>query len=48
MRTLAIVYERDAGPGIWEQEAEARGVELDSWVASEGGPPPGSRPTMTP
>lgn len=40
MRTLAIVYERDAGPGIWEQEAEARGVELDSWVASEGGPPP--------
>ena len=40
MRALAIVYERDAGPGVWEQEAAAAGARLDWWVATETEEPP--------
>jgi GMP synthase (glutamine-hydrolysing) len=40
MRALAIVYERDAGPGVWEPEAESAGVQLDWWVATEDDAPP--------
>ncbi|MGZ8666720.1 MAG: hypothetical protein ACXWZM_06375, partial [Solirubrobacterales bacterium] len=40
MRALAIVYERDAGPGVWEREAERAGARLDWWVATEEGEPP--------
>jgi GMP synthase-like glutamine amidotransferase len=40
MRALAIVYERDAGPGVWEQEAAAAGARIDWWVATESEEPP--------
>ncbi len=40
MRALAVVYERDAGPGVWEQEAESAGARLDWWVATEQDAPP--------
>ncbi len=40
MRALAIVYERDAGPGVWAKEAEKAGAQLDWWVATEDGAPP--------
>ncbi|HXF01162.1 MAG TPA: type 1 glutamine amidotransferase [Solirubrobacterales bacterium] len=31
-RALAIVFERDAGPGVFAQASGARGVDLDSWI----------------
>ncbi len=40
MRALAIVYERDAGPGVWEAEAPSAGARLDWWLATEDGEPP--------
>ena len=40
MHALAIVYERDAGPGVFEQEAEANGTRLDWWIATEEETPP--------
>ena len=40
MRALAIVYERDAGPGIFELEAQAEGTRLDWWIATEEEDPP--------
>ncbi|MFN8162185.1 MAG: type 1 glutamine amidotransferase [Solirubrobacterales bacterium] len=40
MRALAIVYERDAGPGVFEQQAEAEGVAMDRWVATQEDAPP--------
>ena len=35
MRVLAIVHERDAGPGVFAQEISERGVELDTWLIAE-------------
>lgn len=40
MRALAIVYQRDAGPGVFADEFEARGVELDTWLRAEEDSPP--------
>jgi GMP synthase-like glutamine amidotransferase len=40
MRALAVVYERDAGPGVFEQEAEASGVTIEWWLATEEDSPP--------
>jgi GMP synthase-like glutamine amidotransferase len=39
VRALAIVHQRDAGPGVFEQAIRSRGVELDSWQLPDGGPP---------
>jgi GMP synthase (glutamine-hydrolysing) len=35
MRALAIVHQADAGPGVFADALEARGVELDSWMPPE-------------
>ncbi|HEX5820555.1 MAG TPA: type 1 glutamine amidotransferase [Solirubrobacterales bacterium] len=40
MRALAIVHQRDAGPGVFADEIRARGVELDEWLLSERGTAP--------
>jgi GMP synthase (glutamine-hydrolysing) len=40
MRALAIVHQRDAGPGVFAEEVRGRGVELDEWMLSERGQPP--------
>src|SRR5690242_11920663 len=40
MRALAIVHQRDAGPGVFAEAAAARGVELDSWLIAEQPEPP--------
>jgi GMP synthase (glutamine-hydrolysing) len=40
MRALAIVHQRDAGPGVFAEEVSARGVELDQWHRAETGEPP--------
>ena len=40
MRALAIVHQRDAGPGVFAEEARARGVELDQWHRAETERPP--------
>jgi GMP synthase (glutamine-hydrolysing) len=40
MRVLAIVHQRDAGPGVFAEELEARGVELDQWLIAERPEPP--------
>ena len=39
MRTLAIVHQRDAGPGVFADPARARG-ELDVWEVAEHAAPP--------
>ncbi|HET7445910.1 MAG TPA: type 1 glutamine amidotransferase [Solirubrobacterales bacterium] len=39
MRVLAIVQQRDAGPGVFAEAIAARGDELDEWVLPEGDPP---------
>ena len=36
MRTLAIVHQRDAGPGVFADEFAARGGQLDSWEIATG------------
>ena len=41
MRALAIVHQRDAGPGVFAEAATERGVELDTWHISEQLDPPG-------
>jgi GMP synthase (glutamine-hydrolysing) len=41
VRLLTIVNQRDAGPGLFADEAAARGVALEEWVASEAPPPHG-------
>ena len=41
MRALAIVFERDAGPGVFAEASAARGVELDSWIFDGRAAPPG-------
>jgi GMP synthase (glutamine-hydrolysing) len=35
MRVLAIVHQRDAGPGVFAEEIRARGVELDEWLIAQ-------------
>jgi GMP synthase (glutamine-hydrolysing) len=40
MRVLAIVHQRDAGPGVFGEEMRARGVDLDEWlIAGHPNPP---------
>jgi GMP synthase (glutamine-hydrolysing) len=41
MRALAIVHQRDAGPGVFADAFRSRGVELDSWLRAETDSPPG-------
>jgi GMP synthase (glutamine-hydrolysing) len=41
MRVLAIVHQRDAGPGVFAEEMRSRGVELDLWPIAEGAEAPG-------
>ncbi len=40
MRILAIVQQRDAGPGVFAEAISGRGDSLDEWVLPEGDPPP--------
>src|SRR5262245_30159245 len=40
MRALAIVYQRDAGAGVFGDAISARGVELDTWLRAEADAPP--------
>jgi len=40
MRALAIVHQRDAGPGIFADAMRSRGVELGSWLWAEAKSPP--------
>jgi GMP synthase (glutamine-hydrolysing) len=40
MRALAIVHQRDAGPGVFAEAMEARGVELHEWHRAETDYPP--------
>lgn len=39
MRVLAIVHERDAGPGVFREATVARGHELLEWVPAEAPTP---------
>jgi GMP synthase (glutamine-hydrolysing) len=41
MRALAIVHQRDAGPGVFADATAAEGVELDHWYRAESDEPPG-------
>jgi GMP synthase (glutamine-hydrolysing) len=40
VRVLAIVHQRDAGPGVFADEIRARGDRLDEWLISEQAEPP--------
>ena len=40
MRVLTVVHQRDAGPGVFAEAADALGHELVEWLPSES-PPPG-------
>jgi GMP synthase-like glutamine amidotransferase len=40
MRALAIVYQRDAGAGVFADAISARGFELDTWMRAETKAPP--------
>src|SRR5688500_13144941 len=40
MRILAIVHQRDAGPGVFADVIEANGRELDCWFPAEQAAPP--------
>ncbi|MQA73645.1 MAG: type 1 glutamine amidotransferase [Solirubrobacterales bacterium] len=40
MRLLAIVHQRDAGPGVFAEAAGAAGAELDRWHVAETPHPP--------
>lgn len=40
MRVLAIVQQRDAGPGVFGEAIRERGDRLDEWIFPEGGDPP--------
>lgn len=42
MRALAIVHQSDAGPGVFAEAAQARGVPLDLWLLPEHSEPPGN------
>jgi GMP synthase (glutamine-hydrolysing) len=39
MRALAIVHQRDAGPGVFADATSARGVALDVWMPPESQAP---------
>lgn len=39
MRVLAIVHQRDAGPGVFAEAVKARGDELVEWLPPEAPPP---------
>jgi GMP synthase (glutamine-hydrolysing) len=41
VRVLAIVHERDAGPGVFGEAIRARGDSLEEWVLPESAEPPG-------
>lgn len=41
MRCLAIVHERDAGPGVFAEAIAERGAALDEWFIAESDQPPG-------
>ena len=40
MRALAIVYQRDAGVGVFADAIAAKDVALDTWMRTEGNVPP--------
>ncbi|MGV1046921.1 MAG: type 1 glutamine amidotransferase [Solirubrobacterales bacterium] len=40
MRVLAIVQQRDAGPGVFAEAIRDHGAELDEWVPPEAAAPP--------
>src|SRR5919108_6618518 len=40
MRALAIVHQRDAGPGVFADAIRSSGFELDSWLRAESESPP--------
>src|SRR5215213_3051665 len=40
MRALAIVHQRDAGPGVFADSFRARGARLECWMPAEGEPAP--------
>ncbi len=40
MRVLAIVHQRDAGPGVFADAVRAHGGLLDIWFRAESGSPP--------
>jgi GMP synthase (glutamine-hydrolysing) len=40
MRILAIVHQRDAGPGVFAEVVEARRTEVVEWLPASGDPPP--------
>ena len=40
MRALAIVHQRDAGPGVFADAFSSEGVELDHWYRAESEEPP--------
>jgi GMP synthase (glutamine-hydrolysing) len=39
MRVLAIVHQRDAGPGVFADTSRDRGVELEQWLSAEAPAP---------
>lgn len=41
MRVLAIVHQRDAGPGVFAEAIEDAGAQLDEWTLAERPEPPG-------
>lgn len=42
MRVLAIVHQRDAGPGVFAEAIEEAGARLDEWTLAERPEPPGN------
>src|SRR5215213_2568979 len=40
MRVLAVVHQRDAGPGVFADAVHARGAALDTWYRAEAAAPP--------
>lgn len=40
MRVLAIVHQRDAGPGVFAEAIESAGGQLDEWTLAERPQPP--------
>ena len=40
MHVLAVVHQRDAGPGVFADAVRARGGTLDIWLPAETGAPP--------
>jgi GMP synthase (glutamine-hydrolysing) len=40
MRALAIVHQRDAGPGVFAEAFRTEGVELEHWYRAEADRPP--------